>query len=213
MMNWETLLSPNQEIRDIRSTIRETEVHLSWFWPKEVDFVYIYKTATDHLKPIHEIEEHELKFYTREEYKVNQGYIGKMDTLGQTAYHIFPCQRRDGRLIIFMQENDSNVITINGSRAKIYFSIAYKPKLFQSRKKVKMSIMTELPLDKELLVYVKKTGGVPASIEDGTVYPFVRGFPAGKTIQPGIEIDKNEYIKIFFSNGKHSALKFELIPE
>jgi hypothetical protein len=76
-----------------------------------------------------------------------------------------------------------------------------------------MSIMTETALDKELLVYVKKIGSVPISIDDGTMYPFVRDFPAGKTEQPEIEIGKDEYIRIFFSNGRKSAEIYELIPQ
>ncbi|MFK9090263.1 beta-mannanase [Bacillus salipaludis] len=212
-MNWEPISSPNHEIRDVNKTVRDTEVHLSWFWSKEIDFVYIYKASADNIKPINEIDEQDLKLYTREEYKVNQGYIGKLDTLGRTAYRIFPCQKRDGKLTVFKQENENNLIYITGSRAKIYFSIAYKNKLFHSRKKVKMAIMTELPLEKELLVYVKKSGGVPISLEDGTVYPFVRDFPAGKTVTPEIEMDKNEFLRIFFSNGKNAAQNYELIPE
>jgi len=212
-VNWEPISSPNHEIKDVKKTLQDSEVHLSWFWPKEIDFVYIYKTSADSVKPISEIDERELKLYTREEYKVSQGYVGRLDTIGRTAYRILPCQKREGKLIVFKQENEKNLIYITGSRAKIYFSIAYKNKLFQSRKKVKMAIMTELPLEKELLVYVKKSGSVPISLEDGTVYPFVRDFPTGKTVPPEIEIDKNEFIRIFFNNGKKSAQHYELIPD
>jgi hypothetical protein len=212
-VNWESISSPSHEIRDLKSTVRDSEVHLSWFWSNEIDFVYIYKTTADHVKPISELEDGELKFYTREEYKVNQGYVSRLESFGRFAYRIFPCQKRDGQLFVFKQENENNLITISGSRAKIYCSISYKNRLFQSRKKVKMSIMTELPLGKELLVYVKKSGGVPVSIDDGTVYPFVRSFPSGKTAPPEIEIDKNEYIKIFLSKGMQAAQKYELIAE
>lgn len=212
-MNWEPISSPTHEIKDIQKTIQDAEVQISWFWPKEIDFVYIYKTAADNVKPYGEIEEHELKLYTREEYKINRGYVSKLDTIGRTACRIFPCQKRDGKLVVFSQENEDNLITITGSRAKIYFSIAYKNKLFHSRKKVKMAIMTELPFEKDLLVYVKKSGGMPSSLEDGTVYPFVRDFPAGKTVSQEIEIDKNEFIRVFFSSGKNAAQHYELIPE
>jgi hypothetical protein len=212
-VNWEPITSPVQEIRDLRKAVRDSEVHLTWFWSNEIDFVFIYKAPADGIRPISEISEQDLTLYTREEYKANQGYVGRIDCVGRYAFRIFPCQKRDGKLVIFSQENDENLIYISGSKAKIYFSITYKNKLFQSRKKVKISIMSELELDKELLVYVKKTGGVPSSIDDGTVYPFVRGFPSGKTAAPEIEIDKNEFIRIFFSNGRTSAQYFELIPE
>ncbi|EKN71493.1 hypothetical protein BABA_01290 [Neobacillus bataviensis LMG 21833] len=212
-MNWEPISSPNQEIKDVKQTIQDAEVRLNWFWSNEIDFVYIYKTASDNVKPISEIDERDIKLYTREEYKINQGYVSKLDTIGRTAYRIFPCQKRDGKLVVFKQEDEKNLITITGARAKIYFSISYKNKLFQPRKKVKLAIHTELPLEKELLVYVKKSGGVPSSLEDGTVYPFVRDFPAGRTVSPEIEMDKNEFIRIFFNNGKNTAQHYELIPE
>ncbi|WP_066065308.1 hypothetical protein [Neobacillus soli] len=212
-MNWETISSPDHEIKNLKKTVQDSEVQLTWFWSKEVDFVYIYKANVDNVRPISELEEHDLKLYTREEYKANHGYRGRIDAIGRSAYRIFPCQKRDGKLLVYKQENDDNLIYISGSKAKIYFSITYKNKLFQPRKKVRMAIMTELSLDKELLVYVKKSGSVPISIDDGTMYPFVRDFPAGKTTPPEIEIDKNEYIRIFFSNGRSAAQNFELIPQ
>lgn len=212
-MNWETITSPDNEIRDLRKTLRDSEVHLTWFWSKDIDFVYIYKAPADHVQPYSEIAEDDLRLYTREEYKANQGYVARIDGISRSHYRIFPCQKREGKLIIFRQENDNNSIGISGSKGKIYFSITYKNKLFQPLKKVKISIMSELPLDKEVLVYVKKHGSIPNSIDDGTVYPFVRDLPSGKSVQPEIEIDKNEYIRIFFSNGRKSAYDYELIPE
>lgn len=213
LLNWETISSPDYEIKDLKSTIRDSEIHLTWFWSKEIDFVYIYQTSAENVPPLSEIDEHDLKLYTREEYKANKGYVGRLEAIGLIAYRIVPCQKRDGKLIVFRQENENNLIYITGSRAKIYFSITYKNKFFQPLKKVRISIMTELPLDKELLVYVKKSGAVPTSIDDGTVYPFVRDFPSGKTQQPEIEIGKNEFIRIFFSSGRKSAQNYLLIPE
>lgn len=212
-VNWETIPSPTHEIRDLKKTIQDSELHLSWFWPKEIDFVYIYKASADSIKTHRSLDERDVKLYTREEYKANQGYITRLDGMGRFVYQILPCQKRDGKLIVFEQGNDKNVVYISGSKAKIYFSITYKNKLFQPRKKVRMSIMAEQELNKDLLVYVKKRGGPPASVEDGTVYPFVRDFPAGKSVPPEIEIEKDEFIRIFFNNGKQSAQFYELIPE
>ena len=212
-MNWETLSSPDYEIKDLRKTIRDSEVHLTWFWSKDIDFVYIYKTSSDTVKPVSEINEQDLRLYTREEYKANHGYVGRLDAIGRYAYRIFPCKKMDGKLTVFSQENDNNLIYITGSKAKIYFSIIYKNKFFKPKKGVRMSIMTELALDKELLVYVKKTGSPPMSIEDGTVFPFIRDFPPGKTELLEKEIGKEEDIRIFFSNGRKSAEIYELIPE
>jgi hypothetical protein len=212
-MNWEKITFPSQEITELRSTIRDSELQLTWFWPKEIDFVYIYKASVDNLREISELEERDLMLYTREEYKANQGYLARLDTIGRYAYRILPCQRKDGSLLIFRQENAENLIYISGGKAKIHFSISYKNKLFQRQKRVKMSIMTELPLDKELLCFVKKRDAVPISPSDGTWYPFVQDFPSGKTLLPEIEIDKNDYIRIFFGDGRKSAESYQLIPE
>ncbi|MCL6573127.1 MAG: beta-mannanase [Bacillus sp. (in: Bacteria)] len=212
-MNWEPIPSPNHEITAVKKMIRDSEVHLTWFWAKEIDFVYIYKASANNTRSSSELGFDDLLLYTREEYKVNQGFKGRLETIGRYSYRIFPCQKRDGKPIIFRQENENNLIYISGLKAKIYFSIIYKTKLLQKKKKVKMSIMTELPLAKEQLVYVRKKGSVPISITDGTVYPFIRDFPPGKMPLPEIEIDKNDYIRIFFSNGKAAAQDFELIPE
>ncbi len=213
LVNWESIPSYSYEIKDIKKTVRDSELHLSWFWPNEIDFVYIYKTLAEKQKPLSELQKADLRLYTREEYKANQGYIGRVDAIGQYAYRIFPCQKRDGKLIVFAQENDHNLMYVTGAKAKIYFSIDYKNRWFNSKKMVKMSIMTEIPLEKELLVYVKKRGSTPTSIEDGTQFPFIRDFASGENEQPEIEIDKDEYIRIFFSNGKQSAQSFELIPK
>jgi hypothetical protein len=212
-VNWEPISSPEHGIKDLRKTVRDSKVQLTWFWSREIDFVYLYKAPADQIKSIREIEEKDLRLYTREEYKANQGFTGRLDAVGRYAYRVFPCQKRDGKLVVLAQENDQNLIYLTGSKAKIYFSITYKNKFLQPKKRVRMSIKTEIALDKELLVYVKKIGSVPVSIEDGTVYPFVRDFPAGKTEQPEIEIGKDEYIRIFFSNGRKSAQNFELIPQ
>jgi hypothetical protein len=212
-MNWEKLSSPDLRIRELQSTIQDSGILLTWFWPREIDFVYIYKAHADNLREIGELERQDLKLYTREEYKVNQGYTGRLDMLGRHAYRILPGQKRNGNLVVFMQETEENLIYVSGGRAKIYFSISYKNKLLLPRKKVKVSITTELPFDKELLCFVKKREAVPLSLDDGTWFPFVRDFPAGKTELPEIEIEKNEFIRIFFSKGKQSTDIYELIPE
>ena len=213
MVNWEPIPSPNDEIRDIEKTIIDMKVHVQWYWPIGIDFVYIHQTPADQGESLNEFELHDLRLYTREEYKANQGLFFNLETMGRITLRIFPGKKVDGHLIVFRQDNDQNRIYINGSRAKVYFSITYKQKFFQTRKKVKMIINTELPISKEQLVYVKKSGAVPLSLEDGTIYPFIRDIVPGQTILPEIEINKHEFVRIFLSKGNASAQPFELIPE
>ncbi|WP_160722757.1 hypothetical protein [Bacillus sp. USDA818B3_A] len=212
-MNWEPISSPHLEIKEMKSTVNDSDVHVSWHWQNEIEFVYVYKTAADLLKPNHQILASELKLYTREEFKANQGLIFRLDKPGSIALRILPGKKVDNRLIIVNQEDERNLLYINGLKSRIYFSITYKQKLFQTRKKVKITIISELPIDKEQLVYVKKRGSIPLSVDDGTIYPFVRDFSSGKTVLPEIEINKHEFIQIFLSKGKQTAQIYELIPE
>lgn len=212
-VNWEPISSPHLEIKNMKSIVNDSYVHVNWHWPNEIDFVYVYKTAADRLKPNQQILANELKLYTREEYKANQGLIFRLDKPGSIALRILPGKKVDNRLIIVNQEDERNLLNINGLNSRIYYSITYKQKLFQARKKVKITIMSELPIAKEQLVYVKKTGSIPLSLDDGTIYPFVRDFSSGKTVLPEIEINKHEFIQIFLSKRKQTALTYELISE
>ncbi len=100
-MNWEPIPSPDYEIKNLQGTIRDSEIHLTWFWPKEIDFVYLYKASADDFLTVDELRASDLRLYTREEYKTNLGFIGKVDTIGKFGIRIFPCQKRDGQLKIY----------------------------------------------------------------------------------------------------------------
>lgn len=56
-----------------------------------------------------------------------------------------------------------------------------------------MTISAEVPVPKDVLCYVKKRGGHPASKEDGILFPFVQDFPAGRSVLPPIEIGKEDF--------------------
>ena len=212
-MNWEKCPSPELEINDLAFTKRDSELHFTWYWPKEVDFVYIYKAPANRFKNITELVEKDVTLYTREEYKAKQGFVDRFEAIGKYVYQFFPCQKQEGALHVYYQENENNLKYITTGKANILFSISYKKKLFKSCKNVRISIMTEVPLSKDLLVYVKKNGAVPISIEDGLKYPFLRDFPAGRTDLAEIMIEQNEFIRLFFTNGKESAEVYDLIPQ
>ncbi|MFD2446855.1 beta-mannanase [Bacillus sp. CGMCC 1.16607] len=212
-MKWEHMPSNEYEIKELQSTLRDSTICFNWYWPKEVDFVYIYKTSADDIRSLDELNEGDLKLYTKEEYKVKKGYEESLDGIGRFAIRVYPCMKQEGKLILLNQEDEKNLLLFSTGRAKIYYDIAYKKKLFQSRKNVKMTIMSEIPVPHDVLCYVKKNGAVPVSIDDGTLYPFIRDFTAGQTVLPEIELEKNEYIRIFFKNGKSAAHHYELIPK
>jgi hypothetical protein len=205
-MEWIESTKPEWEIKDIHATIKDSELTLTWFWPKEIDFVYIsfMDPDTDAFG--------KMKLYTRDEYKAKQSYIGRIDSIGKYEVRIFPCVKDLDHLFVIKQVNNQHHVYVNTGKARIYYSILYKQKWFGSRKKIRMKIMAEVPFGRDILCYVKKQGGVPISLDDGTFYPFVRDFPAGNTELPEIELDKDEYIRIFFHDGKKFAEMYELIP-
>ncbi|MNN38378.1 hypothetical protein D3C81_1523740 [compost metagenome] len=98
-------------------------------------------------------------------------------------------------------------------RAKIRYSITHKSGLLRKYKTVQISVLSEVEIPKEALCYVKKQGNYPVSIEDGTVYPFLRDFPSGRSTLPVIEVGKNDYVRLFFTDGPKYGRLYELIPE
>lgn len=65
----------------------------------------------------------------------------------------------------------------------------------------------------DVLCYVKKRGGHPAGKEDGILFPFVQDFAPGRNVLPPIEIGKDDFVRIFFTDGKKYGLYYELVPE
>ncbi|MNI95240.1 hypothetical protein D3C73_1534800 [compost metagenome] len=76
-----------------------------------------------------------------------------------------------------------------------------------------MTITAEAPVPKDVLCYVKKRGGHPASKEDGVLFPFVQDFAAGRNALPPIEIAKDDFVRIFFTDGRSYGQYYELVPE
>ncbi|OCA88074.1 hypothetical protein A8F94_09655 [Bacillus sp. FJAT-27225] len=212
-MIWAEIPSTEYEIYNLQHELRDGELVLTWQWPKGIDFVYIYKANTEAALPAEDLTEQHLKLYTREEYKARKAYTTKADTIGRYIVRIFPAIKTEGTLQLLKQENDRNTLTFTSGKAKIYYSIHYKRKLFSSRKQAQIVIRAEVPVSRDSICYVKKSGEPPASLQDGRVYTFQHDFEPGLNPQPEIPLDKHDYIRIFFTNGKQSAQHFELIPE
>ncbi|WP_052947459.1 hypothetical protein [Aneurinibacillus tyrosinisolvens] len=212
-MRWLKAASPEQDVRNIMSRVLDNECFLTWSWPEGIQFVYIYKSRAGQELPVERITEKEMKLYTREEYKANAGYREIIDTIGRYVYRVYPCVREDGKLAVLYQENEENMIHVSTGKAKIYYSLKQRKGFFSKYKSVQMEIRPEVPVPKQVLCYVKKEGAYPAHKEDGTVFPFARDFEPGKNTLPEIEINKNDYLRIFFTDGKKYGEIYELIPE
>lgn len=204
---------PDGGIRDVTHLLQDNECILNWYWPDGVPCVYIHKSLANQEFCLDDLDEKQLKLYTREEYKVHTGYRDKVEGIGKYTYRIFPCRVEAGKRVIIPQDNAENVIHITSAKAKIYFSIKTKKSIFQKHQTVKIEIFAEMPIPKDVLCYVKKEGSYPSSREDGIQYNFLNDFEPGRTKLPEIEIKKNDYIRIYFTDGKKYAEIYELIPE
>lgn len=205
-------------ITQLSYKIDEDRCKLLWQWPDGIQAVYIYKGSSDREQQGEADYGYPpsvagLKLYTREEYKAAGGYIDRIDTIGLAAYTVYACLMDDGDKRLVYQPDGQNTVQFSTGRAKIRYSITHKSILLRKYKTVQISVLAEVDIPKEALCYVKKQGNYPVSIDDGTVYPFLRDFPSGRSTLPAIEVGKNDYVRLFFTDGPKYGRLYELIPE
>ncbi|MCM3701693.1 beta-mannanase [Paenibacillus macerans] len=203
-------------ITQLSYKIDEDRCKLQWQWPEGIQAVYIDKRSADR-EPQGEYRNPPsaagLKLYTREEYKAAGGYVDRIDTIGLVAYTVYACMMEDGDKRLIDQPDARNTVEFSTGRAKIRYSISHKSGLLRRYKTVQISVLAEVEIPKEALCYVKKQGNYPVSTDDGTVYPFLRDFPPGRSTLPPIEVGKNDYVRLFFTDGPKYGRLYELIPE
>lgn len=199
-------------ITDVTSQVEDRFCTLRWRWPEGVQAVYIHKASAE-AEISRETPPSGMKLYTREEYKANNGFRDRLDEIGLVAYTIFARLAGDGETLLVRQQEDSNRLLVSAGKARIYYSIVQKKGLFARQKSVHMTITAEVPVSKDVLCYVKKKGSHPSSKEDGVLFPFVQDFMAGRNALPPIEIGKEDFVRIFFTDGRKYGLYYELIPE
>ncbi|GAA3402210.1 hypothetical protein ACFFNY_03770 [Paenibacillus hodogayensis] len=212
-MQWSDEPSGKSRITGMRHRIQGTESILTWNWPEDVHFVYVYMFPAEAELPLEARPAASMKLYTREEYKANAGYRGRIDGIGRYAYRVYPCARLSDGISLLRQEDADNVIRFGTGKAKIRYSIQYGFGLFSKMKPVRIELSSEVLVPKEALCYVKKDGSFPLHREDGTVYPFIADIAPGRTVLPEIEIPKNSRIKLFLTDGATYGDMYELIPE
>ncbi|WP_054938929.1 hypothetical protein [Paenibacillus ihuae] len=199
-------------ITDVAARVEDRFCTLRWRWPDGVQAVYIHKASAE--MPDHgELPPSGMKLYTREEYKANNGYRDRMDDIGLIVYTLYARLEGNGEIVLVRQRDGANQTTVSAGKARIYYSIVQKKALFGKQKTVHMTITAETPVPKDVLCYVKKRGGYPASREDGVLFHFVQDFAAGRNALPPIEIGKEDFVRIFFTDGRKYGLYYELVPE
>lgn len=199
-------------ITEVTSRIEDRSCTLRWRWPDGLQAVCIHKGPAD-AAGTGEAPPRDMKLYTREEYKANNGYHDRLDEIGLVAYTIYARQTENGETLLVRQPGEANRIVVSAGKARIFYAIQQRKGLFAKQKTVHMSITAEVPVGKDVLCYVKKRGGYPGSKEDGILFPFVQDFAAGRNALPPIEIGKDDFVRIFFTDGRKYGMFYELVPE
>lgn len=217
-------------IRKLTLAVDDGRCTLRWLWPEQLEAVYVERVELNQVNDDRESKDHssessyrghqslsshaqgKLKLYTREEYKANGGYSTRLEGIGRYLYTVYAVLEEDGEPLLVRQPARDNEIAVSTGRAKIRYAVQYKNSWFKPVKAVTIRIAAEVPVPKEALCYVKKQGSAPASRDDGMMYPFVSDFAAGATVLPPIEVGKQEYVRLFLSDGKQYGQLYELIP-
>lgn len=200
-------------IKDVVCQIQGNECVITWHWPESVPFVYVHRMPFDASFEPSPITPGDVKLYTREEYKANLGYREPVEGIGRHTYRIFPGQLRDGKRVMLLPRGEAHLGHLSTGKAKIYYSVKSKKSWFRPYQTIQIRIFSEWPIASEVLCYVKKEGGYPSGREDGTEYAFIRDLEPGENLMPEIEIGKNDFIRLFFTDGKKYGELYELIPE
>jgi hypothetical protein len=204
--------SSTPEITEVVPRVEDRLCTLRWRWPDGVQAVCIHKSPAE-AQDYGDVPPSGLKLYTREEYKANNGYRDRLDDIGLVAYTVYARTTEDGEAVLVRQTDGANRTVVSAGKARIYYSIVQKKGLFGKLKTVHMTITSEVPVPKEVLCYVKKRGSHPSAKDDGVLFPFVQDFPAGRCTLPPIEIGKEDFIRIFFTDGPKYGRYYELVPE
>lgn len=206
-------------IRGLSHQLDEDRCTLRWQWPEGIQAVYIGRAfdilAGDAGEGVasapSDSPSDKLRLYTRNEYKANNGYHDRIEGVGRVIYTVYASVTEQGDAVLFRQPDGANRAVFSTGKARVTVSIREKGGWLQKFKTVEIRVTTEVPIPKEALCYVKKQGSYPAHKEDGTVYPFVMDFAAGKNVLPAIEVGKNDYVRLFFTDGKKYGQLYELV--
>ena len=197
-------------ITDLKAEIDENILTLTWRWQRNSDIVYIFKQRTS--KNIDEINinEKNVKLYTKDEYREFNGYVEKIRDINEYKFIVFPAKEEKSDVILIKQLDEDNQITVCTGKPEIIYDIAEHKKLFSKMKNVQLIIFVDIPISKDTLCYVKKKGAYPTGIDDGLKFQFPANFHVGKNEMQSFEIGKDEYIKVFLNDAQKGGSKYIL---
>ncbi len=189
----------------------ENQCIITWFWPKGIDAVYIYKSLDDEVPDIDNLTEKDMELYTQDEYKEYKGYSDIISRGTHCTYFIYPYIREKDDMILINQNNMDNKITIASKKLCIYYSIKERHKWFSNSKSVQIIIESEKVIPKDAICYVAKAGSFPKNKEDGSIYFFNDDINPPRKVFGEIRFNKDFYIRLFLNDGKKYGEIYSLI--
>ena len=186
------------KISDIKVHLEEGQVTLSFKWPNELESLYIYKKSL--------LKEEEINWdkpyrkYTKSEYARFGGFVDQNVESAMSLYILCPYIQDSFESYLVRYEAHCNEVEVIAKKIEVRYQINEKKKLFSHRKVVQMNIFCEIELPRDYLCYVKKKGNIPINLEDGMAFKFISDFCAGDNVLPEIEVDKDEYVRIYLSD-------------
>lgn len=194
------IIEGEDRIKDVSYSIENEHCIIRWKWPNHIDYVLIAKKDEDPEADIEVDPVESGKLYTKEEYKSQNGYVEKIEKIGKFEYMISPYILEHGERIIGKQLDGENRIIVITGKINTYYSVSEKPKWFSNKKIIQITVRAEQPIDKDLYCYVKKKGSYPSDKNDGIMFQFIHDFKPGKNKFSEIELDKDEFIKLFLTD-------------
>ena len=200
--------NPNDAVREIKCHTEERHIRLTFLWPEDIEYVYIFKTNSPH--DIESTEPSDGRLFTLQEYKKHGGFVEPRPS-GTFKFYIYPAIREKGEdiAIVYPDAGRSgaagNSIEITG-QIPVQLNIAEKTSLFSRKKIYTVTLLAQQAVDGDVLCYVKKDGGYPVNAKDGIIYFFGDALEAGISRSWEIKTRKNEYIRVFVRDGGPYAL-------
>ena len=97
---------------------------LRWSWPPGLQAVYIQREMDDGFgPPTGALEPGDLRLYTRDEYKANNGYRDRVDGIGQIMYTVYAMSSEDGEMALIRRPDEANSIQFSTGKAMLAYSI------------------------------------------------------------------------------------------
>jgi hypothetical protein len=213
-MNYKWVVDENQDyqINNVNHKLIDGEVTLTWDWPSNVEFVYIERFDSEEEIPFADKDIKTMKLVSIKEYRNQLRHILRVNTLGSEFIRVYAMYKENEEICIVQQANADNTIQIKASKGKIKYSITYSGWFFSSRKKVHITMDSEVAASHQALCYVKSNVMSITSKEDGIIYPLVRDVRPGRNEFPVFEVDKNEYVAVFLTDVQFHNNRYQLIP-